>query len=55
VDEDGVYLAGGRLYRVSDQFSAFMAAFGGDVESDENAEPLQVITYEVDYPELGSR
>jgi hypothetical protein len=55
VDEDGVYLSGNHLYRVSEQFSAFMASFaGGDVTVDEDAEPLQVVAYEVDFPTLGA-
>lgn len=52
---DGIYFVGKRLFRVSNQMSGFMANIGGDTaEGDDAMEPLQVVAYDIDLPELGS-
>jgi len=52
---DGMYFSDRRYYRVTDQFSAFMANFGGGGEAEEGgSEPLQIIAYDIELPELGA-
>jgi hypothetical protein len=55
--DDGMYFTDRRFYRVTDQFSAFMANFGGGdtAGQDENSEPLQIVAYDIELPELGAR
>lgn len=56
--DDGIYLTEGRLYRITDQFSAFMANFGGGDTAEAGggaAEPLQVVAYDIELPALGAR
>ena len=48
--EDGLFFVGGRLYVVTDLFSAVMANFGGGDETDEaeiDPEPVTLIAYEL--------
>jgi hypothetical protein len=56
--EDGVFFLDDRMYRVTDLFSSFMAALGGD-EGQENAEvdlePLRLIAYRVNIAEVGMK
>ena len=52
--DDGIFFAGDRLFIVSGRFGAVMAQFGGDEDTDmEDTEPLQVIAYDIDLPEMG--
>jgi hypothetical protein len=55
--DDGIYFTDERFYRVTDQFSAFMANFGGGGETaeDDSGEPLQIVAYDIELPELGAR
>ncbi|MDH3215266.1 MAG: 6-bladed beta-propeller [Candidatus Krumholzibacteria bacterium] len=49
--EDGIFIMGERLYRVTDLFSSFMAALGGDEEQEDaaEAEPLRLIAYNLNF------
>jgi hypothetical protein len=53
--DDGIFFGDGRIYRVTDQFGAVLANFGGggDAVGDGEAEPLQIVAYDIDLPELG--
>jgi hypothetical protein len=54
---DGMYFTQQRFYRVTDQFSAFLANFGGGGEAEEegSGEPLQIVAYDIELPALGAR
>ncbi len=53
--EDGLFIIGDRIYRVSDLFNAIMASLGGgaDDESDDtlDMDPLRIIAYELNISE----
>jgi hypothetical protein len=52
---DGLYFADRRFYRVTDQFNAYMANFGGGGSTDdEDSEPLQIVAYDIELPALGA-
>ncbi len=54
--DDGMFFTAGRFYRVTELFNAFMAKFAGAGSADagdEEAEPLQIIAYDIEIPELG--
>ncbi|MGD8413835.1 MAG: 6-bladed beta-propeller [Candidatus Latescibacterota bacterium] len=55
--DDGLFFTKSRFYRVTDQFSAFMANFGGGdtAGAGGDGEPLQVVAYDIELPELGAR
>jgi hypothetical protein len=55
--EDGIFIMGDRLYRVTDLFSSFMAALGGDEEQEDAAEtePLRLIAHDLNADELGMK
>ena len=53
--EDGVYFLGDRMYRVTDLFSTVMAALGGDDADEAGGEPLRIVAYQLELPELGMK
>jgi hypothetical protein len=55
--DDGMYFGKRRLYRVTEQFSAVISAFGGGRSDAEegSGEPLQLIAYDIELPTLGAR
>jgi len=56
--DDGIFFTRRRFYRVTDLFSAYMANYsrGGDTAAVEGgAEPLQIVAYDIEAPELGAR
>ena len=55
--DDGMFFTGNRFYRVTELFNAFIAKWGGAKAGDEgdgDAEPLQIIAYDIEIPELGA-
>jgi hypothetical protein len=52
---DGLYFTDRRFYRVTDQFSAFISNFGGGGgdTGEDSSEPLQIVAYDIELPELG--
>jgi hypothetical protein len=55
--EDGVFIMGDRMYRVTFLFSSFMASLGGDEANEdvEELEPLRLIAYDLNVDELGMK
>jgi hypothetical protein len=56
--EDGVFFLGDRMYRVTDLFSSFMAALGGDEGTEQEEvelEPLRLVAYRVNIAEVGMK
>ena len=54
--DDGVFFAGNRLYRVNNLLSSRLAEFGGDsAGEDDDGEPLQLIAYSLEIPDIGMR
>jgi hypothetical protein len=55
--EDGVFFIGDRLYRVTDLFSSFMAALGGDESSEEavDLDPLRLVAYQINLTGIGMK
>jgi hypothetical protein len=52
---DGLYFTDRRFYRVTDQFNAYLANFGGGGSTDgEDSEPLQIVAYDIELPALGA-
>lgn len=55
--DDGMFFAGDRFYRVTELFNAFIAKWGGargGDDGDDESEPLQIIAYDIEIPELGA-
>lgn len=55
-NEDGVFMVGARLYRVTDLFSSTMASMGGDENADAaDVEPSRLVAYRLDIAEMGMK
>ena len=51
--EDGLFVFGDRVYRVTDLFGSIMASLGGDEQTDEAlaSDPLRLVAYEMSLPD----